>query len=553
MHIAAIFAELSASAPAAWAWFAAQWQSFASNTGSALISSIWQGAVIVCALEIGTRLIPRISAAHRFAAWAAGFAIAFIIPFLAPIHFGGSPSEGIAAGATSSVAPQAIFQLDARWGFAIAALWLLASAVRAFALAIHSIRLRRLWKAAQPVEINHSLLSALDNLRSGRVSICTTQMLDRPSVIGFLSPRILVPGWLLSRLTPGELEQIVLHEAEHLRRRDDWTNLIQKLCLVVFPLNPALAWIEHHLCREREMACDEGVIRITNAPRAYAACLASLAERGLERRAEALSLGAWHRRSELVHRVHSILLRKRTMGRTAAGALLAALGSMLFAGSVEMATFPQLVAFVPQHNTQAMTPARQKQLDALLARENAESRLTLPHAYSVLPTKAVLPSPQKATAAHTTKHVVPKLRPNPDANVDSISTQQVARADQLGDRVLSSAPHAQQWVVVTTWEEVSAVSRVPQTVSDFEPENAPPTKVAAVQQNLASKTAAVDTTAASSKNQTKSQSSQNQPASSAHHFAVTQLILRVLPANPNTSSTQPPAPTVREGWFVIQL
>ncbi len=52
----------------------------------------------------------------------------------------------------------------------------------------------------------------------------------------------------------------------------------------LFPLNPALAWMERRLCREREMACDEGVVRSTQAPRAYAACLASLAERRLERR-----------------------------------------------------------------------------------------------------------------------------------------------------------------------------------------------------------------------------------------------------------------------------
>ena len=117
--------------------------------------------------------------------------------------------------------------------------------------------------------------------RSAPVEICTTTTLQRPSVIGFLKPRILIPDWLFARLTAGELEQIVLHEAEHLRRRDDWTNLLQKLCLVLFPLNPALVWIERRLCREREMACDEGVIKITHAPRAYASCLARLAERGL--------------------------------------------------------------------------------------------------------------------------------------------------------------------------------------------------------------------------------------------------------------------------------
>ena len=132
-------------------------------------------------------------------------------------------------------------------------------------------------------------------------------------MIGFLAPRILIPEWLFARLTPGELEQVVLHEAEHLRRRDDWTNLLQKLSLVLFPLNPALAWMERRLCREREMACDEGVVRRTQAPRAYAACLTSLAERGLQRRVQALSLGAFERRPELVHRVHSILRRRQAL------------------------------------------------------------------------------------------------------------------------------------------------------------------------------------------------------------------------------------------------
>jgi hypothetical protein len=53
----------------------------------------------------------------------------------------------------------------------------------------------------------------------------------------------------------------VLHEMEHLRRGDDWTNLLQKLSLVVFPLNPALIWIERQLCLERELACDDRCCR----------------------------------------------------------------------------------------------------------------------------------------------------------------------------------------------------------------------------------------------------------------------------------------------------
>lgn len=551
-HIASLLPEFAATAPAAFAWLAAHSQSFASDAGSTLITAFWQGAVIVCVLEIATRLMPRISAAHRFALWSAGFALSLALPFFSFIHFGSNAAPVLASSTASSPAAHPLLQIDARWGVAIALLWLAASLIRGAALVAHSLRLRRLWKAAEPADISGSLSAHLSGLRRGRTAICTTQLLDRPSVIGFLSPRILIPGWLLSRLTPGELEQIVLHEAEHLRRRDDWTNLLQKLSLVLFPLNPALAWIEHRLCREREMACDEGVVRITNAPRAYATCLASLAERRLERRldrrGEALSLGAWHRRSELVTRVHQILLRKRTMSKTAAGALLATLGSMLFAGSIEMSRCPQLVSFVPAHSTQAMAPGRQAQLDALLARENADSRLKLPASYRAVTTKAVLPQPH-----HERRHEVAKatraVRPSSEAL--PTAAQQIARSEQLGDRVIPAQPQPQQWVVVTEWRELSSTSRIPQTISDFEPESEPArlSATTAGAQTASSQPGAATTAAATA----PSPNSKNQPAPQPHHFTVTQLILRVVPASPNSSSTQPPIATVRDGWFVIQL
>lgn len=550
MHPAAMLIHFAVTAPAASVWLAAHSQSFASTAGSTLITAFWQGAVIVCVLEIATRLMPRISAAHRFALWSAGFVLSLALPFLSFIHLGSYTGAVLASGAAaSSAASHPLLELDARWGIAVALLWLAASLIRAAALAAHSLRLRRLWKAAEPVEITSSLSAHLSGLRRGRIAICTTQLLDRPGVIGFLSPRILIPGWLLTRLTPGELEQIVLHEAEHLRRCDDWTNLLQKLSLVLFPLNPVLAWIEHRLCREREMACDEGVVRITNAPRAYAACLASLAERGLERRAEALSLGAWHRRSELVTRVHQILLRKRTMSARTAGALLATLGSMLFAGSVEMSRCPQLVSFVPEHNAQAMTPARQAQLDALLAREAAEAKPQLPSTYRAVATKAVLPE-QHHPRRHTAIKSAPESRPSTDAI--QTSAQQIAKSEQLGDRLISAQPQPQQqWIVVTEWREFSSASRVPQTISDFEPENdsAKAQATNAGAQSTAAQTAAASTASAAA----SSPNGKNLPAAPAHHFTVTQLILRVVPASPNSTSTQPPTATVRDGWFVIQL
>ena len=284
---------------------------FAQLAGTAAAAALWQGVLLAFILAICLRLLPRVSAADRFRIWAAGFvALAAhpMLPMLLAIRLDAAPVVAplpAAAGATQ----HAWLNLDPRWSLAIAAVWLAASLWRALRLALHSLRLRKLWQSATPVDgaaLSDELRAAL-RIAGKNVEVCTTRRLDRPSVIGFFAPRILIPDWLLNRLTAGELEQVVLHEAEHLRRRDDWTNLLQKLCLILFPLNPALAWMERRLCREREMACDEGVVRRTQAPRAYAACLASLAERRLTRRAEALSLGAWQRRPELVDRVHRIL------------------------------------------------------------------------------------------------------------------------------------------------------------------------------------------------------------------------------------------------------
>ncbi len=150
------------------------------------------------------------------------------------------------------------FALDSRWCLGVAALWLAASLYRLVDLGIHSLRLCKLWKSAVPFAASELPAGLQADLRGARrpIEVCATKELDRPAAIGFMRPRILIPDWLLEQMTAGELEQVVLHEAEHLRRRDNWTNLAQKLALAAFPLSPALMWIERRLCREREMACD---------------------------------------------------------------------------------------------------------------------------------------------------------------------------------------------------------------------------------------------------------------------------------------------------------
>jgi len=304
---------------------------------STLAAALWQGILLAGAAAIGLRLLPETPAPVRFAIWFGVFLLVGGLPF-ATVWLAHTGPAALTAGAPS----HAWLTLDARWCVWIAVLWAAASLVRAITLIVAGFHVRALWKRAQPSQLE---LPELER----KAQVCISDEVDRPTVIGFFVPKIVIPEWLIAKLTPEELQQVVLHEAGHLSRRDDWLNLLQKLALVVFPLNPALAWVERRLCFERELACDEHVLAATKAPKAYAECLAALADYRLQRRGLvrglALALGAVGRESELTKRVVRILSGGARMKKSHARLVFG--GSMLtlvFAASA-MERSPQLVGF----------------------------------------------------------------------------------------------------------------------------------------------------------------------------------------------------------------
>jgi beta-lactamase regulating signal transducer with metallopeptidase domain len=519
---------------------------FSRTAGAMLVTAIWQGAVVAACLTICLKLTNRISAALRFVAWGAGFLAVVGLPFLPLLLHPGAGAATPAIGlAEASSAPWLL--LDIRWSILLTVVWAAASLYRLVDLAVHSVRLRRLWKSATPVTPNEDfgpLLAMRTPLRGRRpVEICITDALDRPSVIGFLAPRILIPIWLFDRLTPGELEQIVLHETEHLRRGDDWTNLLQKLSLVVFPLNPVLLWIERQLCLEREMACDEAVIRVTLAPRAYAACLASLAERSVQRRTEALSLGAWQRRPELVRRVHRILRRRNALGPLGARSVLTVMACGLVFGTVELSRCPQLIAFTETSaaETALSQPLEAHEIPVRMPFRMVDTRFREPR-QNMAPaaSESAKPSSPESKATRTVRSGSPFGTPGKyqradlSASAEKLSSQpspatlagadpkpELLKADSTGDRsVPAQEPQGQSWIVLTTWEEIDTPG------------------LGAVQTD-----ATVD--------QPASQTADKLLERPASQVKVTQVIFRVVPAN--SKSHAPTAIPVRGGWLVIQL
>jgi len=303
---------------------------------SSLVAAAWEGLVLAGAVAVCLRALPGITAAARSVVWTVVMLAVCGLPF---VRFG-EVSTG------SGVGP---VRLDERVGLGLVAVWALVSLVRAGQLVRSAVWLHGVWRRALPVDASAELMGG-----ERRAELCVSEEVDRPCVVGFFRPRVLVPTGLFEEISDAELAQIVMHEMEHLRRRDDWTNLLQKLSVVVFPLNPALIWVERQLCVERELACDDQVLKATGARKAYAACLANLAEHSLVRRGVSLALGAWERQSEVVRRVHRILAGSgKEMGRRQVAAVVAVLMAGVLAGADGLAHAPALVSFGPSVSTMA--------------------------------------------------------------------------------------------------------------------------------------------------------------------------------------------------------
>ena len=443
-------------------------------TGS-LVAALWQGTVLAVAAWLGLRLLPKTPAAVRFAIWFAVFLVVAGLPVVSLLSHAAGAARENGRGAWLTIDAR-----DARWCLAIAAVWAAASLVRAATLVAAALRVRALWKRATPVQFaggfdpTHRDTAAMDGARgvlngaprllsvARRAQICTSDEMDRPSVIGFLSPKILIPRWLLDQLSDAELEQIVLHEAGHLGRADDWMNLLQKIALVVFPLNPALAWVERRLCFERELACDERVLRVTGAPKAYASCLAALAEHRLGRRGMALSLGALGRESELGRRVRRILGRGERMRPAHARLVLGGAMLGLLGGAVELARCPQLVGFssVRTQDAKVVAPAvghaAGMGYEAVVFRPDPMVETHRYHEDNLLQRKIDVP--------HRTS-----LKASMDRAVQGNAAGDLDLSGPSGRRAERGPAGQVQWVVVTSWEGMDGARLVLTTASASAP------------------------------------------------------------------------------------
>jgi len=307
-----------------------------------MVDSLAWGTVIVLFAALLLR-ITRQNAGTRFAVWLSALVAIGLVPWIAG---GWRPSELISA----STAGRAAITLPDRWAVYLCAAWVLIAAW--FAACVgraiwHLHVLRRDCEALDPAVLDPMLQETLRRHGANRrVVLCTSEQMRVPTALGLLKPAIVLPRWVINELPASEVNQILLHELAHLRRWDDWTNLFQQAIKAVFFFHPAVWWIERKVALEREMACDDAVVAETASPRAYAECLAHLAERSFLERTVVLAQAALGKIRHTSLRVAEILNGNGGAARTRSWKpAVSMVAGFAVACGLWSARVPKLIAF----------------------------------------------------------------------------------------------------------------------------------------------------------------------------------------------------------------
>jgi beta-lactamase regulating signal transducer with metallopeptidase domain len=214
-----------------------------------------------------------------------------------PVHVSMEKSAPSVPQASPAAPPS---PLRIPWDVVLRATWFSGIAIFFAWLAIDLLRLYRLRRDGLPCP----------ELSSEGIEVVIHEKVSAPLTFGVLRPSIILPasarGW-----AEADVRHALVHEMEHIARRDWPLLLLVEAACAVYWFNPLVWMARRRLCLEAELACDDAVLR-EHEPSGYARQLVALAEEMSNPRAE-LALGM-AKRSDLSIRVTALLDSSRRRG-----------------------------------------------------------------------------------------------------------------------------------------------------------------------------------------------------------------------------------------------
>jgi uncharacterized protein YjbI with pentapeptide repeats/beta-lactamase regulating signal transducer with metallopeptidase domain len=321
----------------------------------------------------------------------------------------------------------------------VVAIWSLGALIGMIGLAFSVVRIRGLKRRSSPLD--GALADQLPWLTAsgpGReIYLRLSYEIETPVAIGFGRPVILIPTELTGDGGLAALEPLVLHEHAHLRRYDDWTNLVQRTIERMFWFNPIVWLVGRRIALEREIASDDAVVEKTGRAHEYATSLWRLAREMRMPEHAVVAPGALLTRKQIAVRIEELLAadrnRRHPSPAVAFATALAGIVAVAFvatsAPAVELPAKPDAVAA-----TQTSTkPQRAAQFPERVARHDAgvpaPSRVAKQPVKVAVAKKPSAPAAKPAPASTRTVYVYVPV-PSKVGAAKTAASSRVAMASQ---------------------------------------------------------------------------------------------------------------------------
>ena len=258
--------------------------------GWTVVQSLWQWSLIGGATVLLLGLLQDRSARRRHAICCASLLLMIMTSVVTLIATGARVEPAFRAQVLYAFDGAAIVPALVSSGRTIllvaGALWLSGLTLQLVRVALAWQRARDLTRAPRepvPADVQtivNELHESMDVRR--QVTVWTSSGAAVPMVVGWRRPMILLPAAAVHELTHSQLRMILLHEFEHIRRRDVIVNLMQVFANALTFHHPAARWVSQKLRTEREYCCDDVVVAASGDAAGYARALALLDERRID-------------------------------------------------------------------------------------------------------------------------------------------------------------------------------------------------------------------------------------------------------------------------------
>ncbi len=287
------------------------------------------GGILLAILNI-TFLIVKISPEMRSWLWITAFLMATVIPLTLveePSHRNASATPLKITKVSANTSPETIvikqtakpneklnqWHAPAEFVFKISWLlrlfllvWIVGSLWRAINLYKAHRQTKRITESCR----ESKTLTALAN--QYQLTLSESDQLTTPSVVGVLSPKIMIPASFVENFSLEQLAPIVLHEQAHIERKDTWFSLLQEFIAVVFWWSPVIRILNKQIHIDRELACDlRAAKQLSN--KQYAQSLVDCARIMVTQNRSVLAMGLFSQKKELTHRIEQVLKNKKIM------------------------------------------------------------------------------------------------------------------------------------------------------------------------------------------------------------------------------------------------